>query len=124
MTTRSTNGTARGPGPPGERSQAVREFLAKVLMPRCIVDVPLSVVTCATCGVTFAVPTLLRETRRMQGRGICCPNRHRWEPDITLDELVDDCVERAGESKTVRKLRIELGKALHRAEQAEARNTD
>jgi hypothetical protein len=83
------------------------------------ITLSLEVLTCVSCGCPFAVPeTLLHDVRRLGGT-IRCPRGHHndWQSPEEKTATRD-------ESSNADALRTELLRAVHRAEQAEARARD
>jgi hypothetical protein len=75
-------------------------------------------VHCPKCGITFLVPQAYIDQRRRDGRRMSCPNGHRlWFPRTPTPPSTPAPAE-------VQKLRRQLVKAVHDAEQAEARAQD
>jgi hypothetical protein len=81
------------------------------------IHVTMYTICCHTCGVFFAVPSEVIESRQETGDTIQCPNGD----DILVGSPED---EPEAESAKILELRRELMRAVHDREQAEARASD
>ena len=78
-----------------------------------IYPLALEAVHCPTCGATFCVSQSFVDQRRRDGRRIYCPSGHRlYFPPTPRPATVP---------AEVRTLKRQLIRAVHQAEQAEAR---
>jgi hypothetical protein len=80
--------------------------------------------SCGTCGIQFCVPDEYLRCHARDGEDISCPNGHTSLYETVTEESDTSPSKGGREQRETVELRRQLMKAIHDADQAEARKLD